>query len=89
MTLTEREKFIHHFVTLTTVRVILSKLAQGENDVNVYNVLDKNSEDMTFIIKKIQETRCRKLDDEQVKSLIDELVEEALLGGNIINDSLR
>tara|TARA_R110000824_G_scaffold72633_2_gene185287 strand:+ start:5976 stop:6245 length:270 start_codon:yes stop_codon:yes gene_type:complete len=89
LVLSDREKFIHHFVTLTTVRVVLSKLADGEGgDVNVYSSF-KDGDDMTFIIKKIQETRCRKLKKEEIQLLIDDLVEEALLGGNIINDSFR
>jgi hypothetical protein len=51
--------------------------------------LNNEIDDMTFIIKKIQETRCRKLSDDEIKGIVDDLMEEALLGGNIINEGLR
>ncbi len=89
MPLTEREKFIHHFITLTTVKVLLAKLADGDNKSNIYASLENDLDDMGFMVKKIKETRCRKLDDDEIKEIIDDLMEEALLGGNIVNESLR
>ena len=89
MTLTDREKFIHHFITLTTVKVLLAKLSEGDSKSDVYSSLNKDIDDMSFIIKKIQETRCRKLSDDEIKGIVDDLMEEALLGGNIINEGLR
>ena len=52
MTLTDREKFIHHFITLTTVKVLLAKLSEGDSKSDVYSSLNKDIDDMSFIIKK-------------------------------------
>ena len=51
MTLTEREKFIHHFVTLSTVKVIHEHMGLDR--------VEDPSLDMRKIVKVIRETRCR------------------------------
>ena len=80
MTLTEREKFIHHFVTLSTVKVIHEHMGMP-NEADPF--------DMRKIVKIIRETRCRKLTQEEITALLDELSEEALVGGSIINDLVK
>ena len=80
MTLTEREKFIHHFVTLSTVKVIHENMGHLGED---------NPFDMRKIVKIIRETRCRKMTEDDIEILLDQLSEEALVGGSIINDLIK
>tara|TARA_R110000824_G_scaffold192947_5_gene375213 strand:+ start:2097 stop:2348 length:252 start_codon:yes stop_codon:yes gene_type:complete len=82
MTLTEREKFIHHFVTLTTVKVIHEHMGEvTEENLALF--------DMKRIVKIIRDTRCRKMTEDDIEILLDQLSEEALVGGSIINDLIK
>ena len=81
MTLTEREKFIHHFVTLSTVKVIHEHMGLDR--------VEDPSLDMRKIVKVIRETRCRKIPEPEIEALLDELSEEALVGGSIVNDLIK
>lgn len=80
MTMTDREKFIQHYVTLSTIRIIMSKLKKKEQPTE-----ESLKKDVDVILK----TRCRKLDQEAVTLLLDDLIQEAMLGGYVINDLLE
>ena len=44
---------------------------------------------MRKIVKIIRETRCRKMTEDDIEILLDQLSEEALVGGSIINDLIK
>ena len=71
--LTEREKFIQHYVTLSTMRILAKRVAEG-------NIAPESL---------IRKTRCRKISDEELEDLIEGLSQEALLGGSVLNDMLE
>ena len=82
--LSEREKFIHHYVTLQTLRVMCNRFAAYERAdfkalKNIANV------DPEKDITTIRNTRCRRLTDKEISELMEGLTQEALLGGSILN----
>jgi|TARA_R110000824_G_scaffold8714_1_gene39411 ribosome-interacting GTPase 1 len=89
MTLTDREKFIHHFITLSTLRIIGKRINKDgvPIDINVedVNITEEEKHDVDIILK----TRCRKLTPDDVRDIFEDLSEEALLGGSVINDLIK
>lgn len=88
MTLTEREKFIHHFITLSTLRIIGKRLdKEGNIEMNdkEIDISEEEKNDVAVILK----TRCRKLTPKDVEEIFADLSEEALLGGSVINDLIK
>ena len=81
--LSDREKFIHHFVTLTTVKIIHNKINYDRDFEG------QNEEEVQRIVRIIRETRCRHLRDDEVEILLDELRDEALCGGTTINQFIK
>ena len=83
MTLTQRERFIQHYITISTIRILSKKL-------NIQSHMSKEmiKNELDGDIELIRETRCRKLTPEEIREIFTDMQEEALLGGNIINDFL-
>lgn len=71
MSLTDREKFICHIAVLGVLELVSKK------KINLIKMGSATYEDL---IKKISETRCRRLTREQIIELNDEIIEELLLG---------
>lgn len=84
MTLSERERFIQHYCTLSTIKIILKKWKKNDRIQ-----LEDEPYDLQKDVKTIRNTRCRKLTDETVVNLLDDLVEEAMLGGYVLSDLLE
>jgi hypothetical protein len=84
MTLSEREKFIQHYCTLSTIRIILRKWKK-QNKIQIVDEAEGLKKD----VEAIRETRCRRLTEENVVGILDDLIEEAMLGGYVINDLLE
>lgn len=82
MTLTEREKFIIHFIGITTMRNFLKEM-YFEND---QSLMEKKiiQKDVDIILS----TRCRKLKKEEVSSILEDIYMETLVGAPIINEHL-
>ena len=86
MTLTERERFIQHFSTISTMRLMMEKYLQNSSSPTKF--FSDERPDMQSDIQAIRKTRCRKLEDKDIAQLFEELSEEALLGGSVLNDML-
>lgn len=84
MTLSERERFIQHYCTLSIIKIILKKWKKNDRIQ-----LEDEPYDLQKDVKTIRNTRCRKLTDETVVNLLDDLVEEAMLGGYVLSDLLE
>ena len=85
--LTEREKFIQHYVTLSTMRILAKRIAEG--NIAPESLIDIGNVDSRSDIGLIRKTRCRKMSDEELEDLIEGLSQEALLGGSVLNDMLE
>lgn len=89
MTLTERERFIQHFSTISTMRIMMEQMKRITSNQPTFfseeELALKGSED----VKAIRDTRCRNLEDEIISQLFEEMKEEALLGGGIIKGLLK
>jgi len=87
MTLSERERFIQHFSTISTMGLLIEKFAieKGSSPSKFFS--DKRP-DMDSDLNAIRKTRCRRLTDEDIASLFDDLSEEALLGGSVLQEML-
>ena len=88
MTLTERERFIHHFITLSTLRIIGSRYNKEGEKLEESDQVEISAEEQNDI-KVILSTRCRNLTSEDVREIFEDLSEEALLGGSVINDLMK
>ena len=88
MSLTERERFIHHFITLSTLRIIGSRYNKEGEQLEDSEKMSITAEEQNDI-KVILSTRCRNLTNEDVKEIFEDLSEEALLGGSVINDLMK
>ena len=88
MTLTERERFIQHFSTISTMRLMMEKFIVDTGS-SPYRFFSKERHDMESDLKAIRETRCRKLSDQDISDLFEELSEEALLGGSVLQEMLE
>lgn len=93
MTLTERERFIQHFSTISTMRVMMEKMEMLRNPSPSFFEKELTEEERPSINKSdvmiIRKTRCRKLTSEEIHGLFEEMSEEALLGGNVINELIE
>ena len=85
--LTDREKFIQHYVTLTTLRLMCKRMA--ESKLRDEDLLEVGNVDPRKDMELIRKTRCRKLSEEEVADLMEALSNEALLGGSVLNDMLE
>jgi hypothetical protein len=85
--LTDREKFIHHYVTLQTLRVMCKRFSEYEQ-IDPKDLRDIATVDPQKDVEMIRKTRCRRLTDENISEIMEGLTQEALLGGNIINDMI-
>jgi len=88
LSLTERERFIHHFITLSTLRIIGSRYNKEGEQLEDSEKMSITAEEQNDI-KVILSTRCRNLTNEDVKEIFEDLSEEALLGGSVINDLMK
>ena len=86
--LTEREKFIHHYVTLQTLRVMCKRFGEYDQIYDPKDLQEIANVDPTKDVEMIRKTRCRRLTDEDINEVMEGLTQEALLGGNIINDMI-
>jgi hypothetical protein len=92
MTLNDRERFIQHYITITTLRTLVDRVKTGDIsiaqlariDIESPNTPEINKHDVDVIWKN----RCRKLTEKEIASLFEDLAEEALVGGSAINDML-
>jgi hypothetical protein len=80
MTLTEKEKFIQHYITISTIRILSRKMGIKTKEM-LRDELDSD-------VDLIRQTRCRKLTDEEISEIFEDMQEEALLGGGVLNDFL-
>jgi len=86
--LTDREKFIHHYVTLQTLRVMCKRFSEYEQMYDPKDLQEIASVDPQKDVDMIRKTRCRRLTDEDISGIMEGLTQEALLGGNVLNDMM-
>jgi len=83
MSLSDREKFIQHYTTLSTIRIITNKLRKKKlSDKQDAYGLNKD-------LEAIRKTRCHRLSDDDIAKLLDDLVEEAMLGGYVLSNLME
>ena len=70
MTLTEREKFIYHCATLMTMNIMSKE----------FNLVPINVKKLIDLIKN---NRCRKLTEENLDKIYDDIEEEVLLSNTV------
>ena len=70
MTLTEREKFIYHCTTLMTMKIMSKE----------FNLVPINVKKLIDLIKN---NRCRKLTEENLDKIYDDIEEEVLLSNTV------
>ena len=70
MTLTEREKFIYHCATLMTMKIMSKE----------FNLVPINVKKLIDLIKN---NRCRKLTEENLDKIYDDIEEEVLLSNTV------
>tara|TARA_B110001454_G_C12323443_1_gene268788 strand:+ start:46 stop:321 length:276 start_codon:yes stop_codon:yes gene_type:complete len=90
MTLSDREKFIQHYITITTLRTLVTKINSGDLSLKALKNMgmEGNKSQNKHDVEVIWKTRCRKLTQEGIHELFSELSEEALLGGSAVNERL-
>ena len=87
MTLSDRERFILHSMSIMSVDGFVKQL---KDDSKVLAKLNPMSEkEVEVAVEDIRVGRCRGLDHEQVLSLYEEMQEEMLLGSEIHRESLE
>ena len=87
--LTDRENFIHHYVPLQTLRVMCKRFAEYEQMYDPQDLRDIATVDPQKDVDMIRKTRCRKLTDQDIEEIMEGLTQEALLGGNVLNDMIE
>ncbi len=90
MSLTERERFIQHYITITTLRTLVDRIKMG--DLTVKHLMEMSMDNSKNLGKRdvdiIWKNRCRSLSREDLDDIFESLAEEALIGGTAINDML-
>ena len=90
MSLSERERFIQHYITNTTLRTLVDRIKMG--DLTVQHLMSMSMENNKNLGKRdvdiIWKNRCRSLSKEDLDDIFESLAEEALIGGSAINDML-
>ena len=90
MSLTERERFIQHYITITTLRTLVDRIKMG--DLTVQHLMSMSMDNNKNLGKRdvdiIWKNRCRSLSREDLDDIFESLAEEALIGGTAINDML-
>ena len=90
MSLTERERFIQHYITITTLRTLVDRIKMG--DLTVKHLMEMSMDNSKNLGKRdvdiICKNRCRSLSREDLDDIFESLAEEALIGGTAINDML-
>ena len=90
MSLTERERFIQHYITITTLRTLVDRIKMG--DLTVKHLMEMSMDNSKNLGKRdvdiIWKNRCRSLSKEDLDDIFESLAEEALIGGSAINDML-
>tara|TARA_R110002020_G_scaffold6986_2_gene29486 strand:+ start:3370 stop:3645 length:276 start_codon:yes stop_codon:yes gene_type:complete len=90
MSLSERERFIQHYITITTLRTLVDRIKMG--DLTVQHLMSMSMENNKNLGKRdvdiIWKNRCRSLSKEDLDDIFESLAEEALIGGSAINDML-
>ena len=90
MSLSERERFIQHYITITTLRTLVDRIKMG--DLTVQHLMSMSMENNKNLGKRdvdiIWKNRCRSLSKEDLDDIFESLAEEALIGGTAINDML-
>ena len=90
MSLTERERFIQHYITITTLRTLVDRIKMG--DLTVKHLMEMSMDNSKNLGKRdddiILKNTCRSLSREELDDIFESLAEEALIGGTAINDML-
>ena len=90
MTLNERERFIQHYITITTLRTLVDRIMMG--DLTVQHLMEMSMDNSRNLGKRdvdiIWKNRCRNLTRDDLDKIFEDLSEEALIGGSAINDML-
>ena len=90
MSLTERERFIQHYITITTLRTLVDRIKMG--DLTVKHLMEMSMDNSKNLGKRdvdiIWKNRCRSLSREDLDDIFESLAEESLIGRTAINDML-
>ena len=90
MSLTERERFIQHYITITTLRTLVDRIKMG--DLTVKHLMEMSMDNSKNLGKRdvdiIWKNRCRSLSREDLDDIFESLAEAALIGGTAITDML-
>ena len=72
MTLTQRERFIQHYITISTIRILSKKL-----NLQAHMSKEMIKDELDGDVELIRDTRCRKLSSEDIHKIFEDMQEEA------------
>ncbi len=87
MTLSDRERFILHTMSVMVVDSMIKKFKNNTID-NIDDILPMSAENMIDTMNKIRSGRCRKLSKIDISNLYEEICEEMLYGSSIHKDNI-
>ncbi len=87
MTLSDRERFILHTMSVMVVDSMVKKFKNNTID-NIDDILPMSAENMIDTMNKIRSGRCRKLSKIDISNLYEEICEEMLYGSSIHKDNI-
>ena len=87
MTLSDRERFIMHSMSVMSIDGLVK---QYKDDSHILDrMLPLSENELAVVIEDIRKGRCRGINREEVWALYDEMKEEMLLGSEIHRESME
>ena len=87
MTLSDRERFILHTMSVMVVDSMIKKFKNDELEY-IEEITPMSAENMIDTMNKIRDGRCRKLSKVDVSELYEEICEEMLYGSSVHKDNI-
>ena len=87
MTLSDRERFILHTMSVMVVDSMIKKF-KDDNIDDIEEITPMSAENMIDTMNKIRDGRCRKLSKVDVSELYEEICEEMLYGSAVHKDNI-
>ena len=87
MTLSDRERFILHTMSVMVVDSMIKKFKNDDID-DIEEITPMTPENMIDTMNNIRDGRCRKLSKVDVSELYEEICEEMLYGSAVHKDNI-
>jgi len=87
MTLSDRERFILHTMSVMVVDSMIKKF-KDDNIDDIEEITPMTPENMIDTMNNIRDGRCRKLSKVDVSELYEEICEEMLYGSAVHKDNI-